>query len=116
MADTGKTIPLVQEHYTRSGITPARQMNRIGHEINMLTSSPDLIKTPTAYRYNQTATVAEPFQVIIDPTDKTKVSIRGGRWDLTTFGTLSPSMFINGGDFGTVGVLPSDIRDRKSVV
>jgi len=49
--DTSKQIAMVRQRYQTTGITPARQMNNIGREINKLSMSQDLSKTPTGYRY-----------------------------------------------------------------
>jgi len=60
MADVSKTIPLVKETFTSSGVPRASWQNKIGREINLLSSSPDLIKTPTGYRY-KTGPAVQPW-------------------------------------------------------
>ena len=61
MPDTSKSIPGVRQHQRQTGIPSARQMRNIGHEINRLSMSQDLTKTPTGYRYSGSGAVSEPW-------------------------------------------------------
>ena len=88
MADTGKPSSGVKEQYATGGTVSRHQLNRIGHEINRLSMSQDLTKTPTGYRYTGSGTgTPYSFQVINDGTYSAtalerRVSIRGGLFEV----------------------------------
>ena len=79
MPDAGKNRPLITETFVKSGIPRSTWMNKVAHECNMLTSSPDLTKTPTGYRYTASAK-SEPWTL--------KHSISSGVVTITA-GTIS---------------------------
>ena len=122
MVDTSKATPEIKDNYTSSGINSYREDNRIGHEINMLSTSQDLTKSPTGYRYNSGGDANEEysFQVIEDTTyvhtfDERRVSIRGGLWDVTVDGVTQVSMSISAsGDFTGTGSLPTNLATMNS--
>jgi len=78
MVDTSKTIPPINRNYNQSGIYSARQMNEIGRELGRLSSSIDLTKTPTGYKYSATGGDAGNWTLQCNKTGNDAVTVTAG--------------------------------------
>ena len=51
MSNTGKSRPIIKRNRTKTTLPTARQQNTAGRETYRLSTSQDLTKTPTGYKY-----------------------------------------------------------------
>lgn len=81
--DTSKSITGVRRWQNRTGIPSARQMRNIGYEINKLSMSQDVRKTPTGYRYQVAGVTSQPhrYGVSANETNAVAIDVDTGAWN-----------------------------------
>jgi len=81
--DISKSSTFVKQYQRQSGITSARQMKNIGREINRLSMSRDVSKTPTGYHYQVAGTPSQPHRFGVGGNDTNSVAadVDTGGWN-----------------------------------